>query len=73
MPTYEFKCNSCNERFEVCVSISERTKVKCQKCNSREVVQLLSGFYVIGTEQGKGGGASSCTACSRPSCSSCNH
>jgi putative FmdB family regulatory protein len=70
MPTYEFKCNSCGDKFEVFVSISDRNKVKCLKCNSSDLEQLLSGFYLIGGEQGKG--TSSCNTCGSPSCSSCS-
>jgi len=35
MPLYTFKCNSCNEVFEVLCLISNRSDQKCPKCESK--------------------------------------
>lgn len=67
MPTYEFKCNPCKERFGTFISVSGREKVKHPKWNSADLSQILSGFYVMGTEHGKG--SCSCNTSSLPSCS----
>lgn len=47
MPTYEFRCNSCHESFSIREHIADvgRTPVRCPKCKSAEVEQMLSGFY----------------------------
>ena len=46
MPTYEYKCKGCNHEFSVIMSISEReeAKVKCPKCKSVRVQQVVSSF-----------------------------
>ncbi|MBO8138576.1 MAG: zinc ribbon domain-containing protein [Desulfotomaculum sp.] len=59
MPTYDFKCKDCGNKFTVIVSISEKDKVKCPKCQSSNIQQLLTGFFTKGsscgsTEQGGG-------------------
>jgi len=36
MPLYTFKCNSCNEVFDVLCSIAERENQACPKCESKE-------------------------------------
>ena len=44
MPLYEYQCKKCNKEFSVTLSLSEygQKKVKCPKCDSTEVVRLLS-------------------------------
>lgn len=46
MPTYDFQCNSCNHKFTVLTSISEKDKVSCPRCRSREIRQLFTGCSV---------------------------
>jgi len=48
MPTYEFKCDKCNKKFSLVLSISEyeKTKFRCPKCKSTKVRQLLTPFQV---------------------------
>ena len=47
MPTYEYQCRTCGERFSRREHISEHDThaVNCPKCASREVEQRLSGFF----------------------------
>lgn len=50
MPTYEYKCMDCGEKFEVFTSISEKEKgldVKCPKCGSDNVGQIFGGLVLI--------------------------
>ncbi len=64
MPLYEFKCNKCGNRFEISTSMSQRDKVTCTKCDSKEVEQLFTGCSIntgsIGSDfrgcGGSGGG-----------------
>ena len=54
MPTYEYKCGSCNHLFEVFQPMTEAPKRRCPKCG-KSVKRLLgsgsgimfkgSGFY----------------------------
>jgi putative FmdB family regulatory protein len=42
MPTYEFRCEACDERFELVCGIAElETKAVCPACGAREVRQVF--------------------------------
>lgn len=66
MPTYEYKCFSCQHVFEVFQKISDEPVSTCPKCSAEEVKRLLSAapFHLKGsgwyaTDYGKNGNASS--------------
>ena len=46
MPTYEFRCQKCEKRFTLIMSISdyEKKKVQCPKCKSKRVKQQITPF-----------------------------
>ncbi len=46
MPTYEYACVQCGERFTLIMSLKEfeAGQVVCPKCNSKEVKQQMSQF-----------------------------
>jgi putative FmdB family regulatory protein len=46
MPTYEYECRECKEKFTVILSISEHDKsnVACPKCKGKKVKQDISLF-----------------------------
>ncbi len=56
MPTYEYKCNACGNRFEKFQSMSSAPIKKCPKCGKNKVQRLIgmgaglifkgSGFYI---------------------------
>jgi putative FmdB family regulatory protein len=56
MPTYEYKCNACGNRFEKFQSMSSPPIKKCPKCGKNKVQRLIgtgaglifkgSGFYI---------------------------
>ena len=46
MPAYDFRCKTCENKFSVRISISERDKVKCSKCSSPSVQQLFTPINV---------------------------
>jgi putative FmdB family regulatory protein len=54
MPTYDYRCGRCDHKFTVLTSISEKDKVICPQCRSRDVNQLFTGCGV------KKGNGSSC-------------
>jgi putative FmdB family regulatory protein len=47
MPTYEYTCEDCQERFSTVEPISEhgRRHPKCPECDSKHVIQRLVPFY----------------------------
>ncbi|MFO7769271.1 MAG: zinc ribbon domain-containing protein [bacterium] len=46
MPTYDYRCRECGKKFTLTITVAEHDKgVKCPKCNSREVDQLLTSFF----------------------------
>ncbi len=55
MPTYEYKCNACDHRFELFQSMKDGPKRKCPRCGKNALERLIgtgaavlfkgSGFY----------------------------
>lgn len=55
MPTYEYKCNACDHRFELFQSMKDSPKRKCPECGKSALERLIgtgaavifkgSGFY----------------------------
>ena len=41
MPTYEYKCNACGNRFEKFQSMSSAPIKKCPKCGKNKVQRLI--------------------------------
>lgn len=41
MPTYEFTCKQCNNRFDVMVPIADKGKVSCPSCSSQELQEIF--------------------------------
>jgi len=48
MPTYDFKCEKCNKKFSMTMTVSEyeKTKLRCPKCKSTKVKQQITPFQV---------------------------
>jgi len=70
MPTYEYVCSDCGEKFEIGMSLAEKEsgkKPSCPKCKSEKVVQVLGKVNVIG---GKRESSSPPPTCG-PSCPTC--
>jgi putative FmdB family regulatory protein len=63
MPTYEYRCTSCEEHLEVVQSFSDKPLTKCPHCKGhlRKVFSPVgivfkgSGFYKTDNRSGKGG------------------
>ena len=43
MPTYRYRCNSCQEQFEVFQGISEAPLTTCTKCGEERIRRVVSG------------------------------
>jgi putative FmdB family regulatory protein len=58
MPIYEYRCEECDEPFEVFVrSPSQQTNPTCPKCGSHSVKKAISLFGVSGPTRSSASGA----------------
>jgi putative FmdB family regulatory protein len=74
MPIYEYRCESCSEKFEVLTRFAERDSAQeCPACESTKTRVLVSSFAVAGGSESsldfasEGGGGGCCGG----SCGSC--
>ena len=45
MPTYEYRCDKCGERFEITCHMDERDKpAVCPNCKSKKITPVISSF-----------------------------
>jgi len=49
MPTYEYLCKDCHDRFEKSLTIRahDKDEIACPKCGSTNVEQEYTAFYAI--------------------------
>jgi len=49
MPSYDYECRDCQERFNTILTLSEynRGDVKCPKCGGKNVQQVPSAFFTV--------------------------
>jgi putative FmdB family regulatory protein len=49
MPSYDFKCEKCNKKFTLNLTIREyeTTKFRCPKCKSVRVKQQITPFQTV--------------------------
>jgi len=74
MPIYEYRCESCAEKFEVLTRFAERDNAQvCPACESTKTRVLVSSFAFAGgsdasasdfTSESSGGGCACGGACS---------
>lgn len=54
MPIYEYRCKKCNREFSALIMCSEdESKIRCEKCASREFTRLLSRFSYHHSEESR--------------------
>ena len=55
MPTYDFICNNCNQRFDVFLTYSEYGKkaVTCAHCGSKDVRRRMTRVRVAKSEESR--------------------
>ena len=55
MPTYDFICNNCNQRFDVFLTFAEygRTPVACAHCNGKNVRRRMTKVRVAKSEESR--------------------
>lgn len=47
MPTYEFICQNCQERFDAFTSISAKKGIKCPRCSSADIAQVFGSCAIL--------------------------
>jgi len=55
MPTYDFICNNCNERFDVFLTFAEYGKktVKCPHCKSKNVRRRMTKVRIAKSDESR--------------------
>jgi len=55
MPTYDFICNDCNQRFEIFLTFSEYGKkpVTCAHCNSKNVRRRMTRVRIAKSDESR--------------------
>lgn len=55
MPTYDFICNNCNQRFEIFLTYSEygKKKVTCAHCGSKNVRRRMTKVRIARSEESR--------------------
>src|SRR5439155_16787257 len=77
MPIYEYRCESCSEKFEVLTRFADRDKSQaCPSCESMKTRVMVSRFAFAGGADSLqsldfGGGETSGGGCCGGSCGSC--
>ncbi|NLG33630.1 MAG: zinc ribbon domain-containing protein [Syntrophomonadaceae bacterium] len=61
MPIFDYVCQNCANRFDLIISNSKKDGVKCPKCGSANVQQLLSLFNTGSTRKI----ADNCASCNK--------
>lgn len=56
MPTYEFTCKQCSNRFEVMVPSEKKSSVRCSKCQGTDLQEV----YSVNVSSSKGSKSNSC-------------
>ena len=54
MPIFDFECRECGNKFDLMIFNADKDKVKCPKCTSNNIKQLLSGFNTGGSTRSSG-------------------
>jgi len=61
MPIYEYRCDECDEKFELFVrSTTQKANPTCPKCGSKNARKNISLFGVGGASGNSQAGAASC-------------
>lgn len=65
MPTYEYECESCGNRFEIFQSMNEEALTECEKCGKilRRLIFGGAGIIFKGSGFYSTDSKSACTSC----------
>lgn len=55
MPTYDFRCNNCNKRFDVFLSYAdyEKAEIKCAHCGSSDIQRKIGRIRVAKSDDSR--------------------
>ncbi len=63
MAVIDYKCLDCGEKFFEIVNASDRDKVICPKCESKNINQIFEGKCLGSTNKSCSGSCSGCSGC----------
>ncbi|WP_054697404.1 FmdB family zinc ribbon protein [Syntrophomonas palmitatica] len=64
MPIFDFQCQDCGEKFDLMISNNEKDRVKCPRCSSSHIKQMLSLFNTGSSSKSSPGPVSDrCSGC----------
>ncbi len=65
MPIYEYQCQDCDHQYEALVFASDEANPPCSKCQSANVVKLMSAGCILNSNAGASAdmGASAASGC----------
>ncbi|MFQ5494833.1 MAG: zinc ribbon domain-containing protein [Phycisphaerae bacterium] len=66
MPIYEYRCTTCEHRFEELVRANEKRPAACPKCSSQATERLLSVFAARSVDRPEAPATGGCTRCGDP-------
>lgn len=72
MPTYDFVCKDCGNRFSLFTTVAGRSKAVCPTCQSNKLEQLFNSMMFVKGGSGAGGSSTAAGGCSRGSCGGCS-
>ncbi|MCD4780695.1 MAG: zinc ribbon domain-containing protein [Candidatus Omnitrophica bacterium] len=64
MPIFSYECQKCGNTFDLLIGVTmEKSKMECPKCQSKNIVKLISAPN-INVKKESGGGTCSTGCCS---------
>ncbi len=74
MPIYEYRCQDCDDKFEVMRSMSQAdSPIECEHCHGNHTKRMLSTFNAHGESGAVTHSSGGCASCSGGSCAGCHH
>ncbi|MBI2844685.1 MAG: zinc ribbon domain-containing protein [Armatimonadetes bacterium] len=72
MPIYEFRCDSCNKKFDRLCRMGENDGAVCPNCGGK-ASRIFSTFYSMSASSGGSSArqGSSCSGCTSSNCATC--
>lgn len=71
MPTYEYVCSECTQKFDVYMTLAEKEsgkKPECPNCKGSNVVQVLGNIMIMGSRSSGSNLPPVCGPNAEPSC-----
>lgn len=71
MPTYEYVCSSCMQKFEIYMTLAEKKANKnpeCPNCKSTDTIQVFGNITIIGNRSSSPNLPPVCSPGAAPSC-----